>query len=105
MELLLEDASEDLLPEELLPKRFIIFAYNFLKNFGSRKFLSTKLHKIKATTHRDAYRSYQAFKLLRTLRIQHASSSTATPRVANYSKYKPLKQKLIGQTVESHTKQ
>ena len=47
----------------------------------------------------------QAFKLLRTLRIQHASSSTAAPRVANYSKYKQLKQKLIGQTVESHTKQ
>ena len=44
-------------------------------------------------------------KLLRTLRIQHASSSTAAPRVANYSKYKPLKQKLIGQTVESHAKQ
>ena len=27
------------------------------------------------------------------------------PRVANYLKYKPLKQKLIGQTKESHTKQ
>jgi hypothetical protein len=30
-ELLLEDASEDLLLEELLPKRFIIFAYNHYK--------------------------------------------------------------------------
>ena len=27
------------------------------------------------------------------------------PRVAIYSKYKPLKQKLIGQMMESHTKQ
>ena len=44
-------------------------------------------------------------KLLRTLRIQHASSSTAAPRVTNYSKYKPLKQKLIGTIEESHTKQ
>ena len=47
---------------------------------------------------------YQAFKLLRTLRIQHASSSTAAARVANYSKYKPLKQKLIGPMEESNTK-
>ena len=60
---------------------------------------------MKATTHRDAYRLYQAFKLLRTLRIQHASSSTAAPRVTNYSKYKPLKQKLIGPMEEAHTKQ
>ena len=44
-------------------------------------------------------------KLLRTLRIQHESSSTAAPRVTNYSKYRPLKQKLIGLTEESHTKQ
>ena len=35
-------------------------------------------------------------KLLRTLRIEHASTSTAAPRVAIYSKYKPLKQKLTG---------
>ena len=37
--------------------------------------------------------------------MQHASPPIAAPRVANYSKYKPLKQKLIGQMVESHTKQ
>ena len=58
-----------------------------------------------ATTYRDTSRPKQAFKLLRTLRIEHASTSIAAPRVANYSKYNSLKQKLIGQTVESHTKQ
>ena len=42
---------------------------------------------------------------MRTLRIQHASSSIAAPRVTNYSKYKPLKKKLIGPMEESHTKQ
>ena len=43
-------------------------------------------------------------KLLRPLRIQHAISSTAAPRVANYSKYKPLKQKLIGHTKQQSPK-
>ena len=33
-ELSLEDALEDRLLEELLPNKFIMFAYNFLKFFG-----------------------------------------------------------------------
>ena len=47
-ELSLEDAPEDHLLEALLPNRFIMSAYNFLKikNLGVAKILSTKLHKI-----------------------------------------------------------
>ena len=41
----------------------------------------------------DVKRLYQAFKLLGTQRIQHASSFSVAPAVANYAKYKPLKQK------------
>ena len=58
-----------------------------------------------ADTHKDAQRPYQASKLLRTLRIQHASSFTEAPRVINYSKYKPVKQKLIRPMEGAHTKQ
>jgi hypothetical protein len=67
--------------------------------------MSIKLNKIYSNYSYGCPKAYQAFKLLETQRIQHASSFSVAPRAANYAKYKLPKQKLIGAMEESHTKE
>lgn len=52
----------------------------------------------------NVYSTYQALPLLGTKIIKHTRSFSVAPSVEKYAKYKPIKQKLIEGTGESHTK-